>query len=199
MADALARTRMRAPERREAILRAAREEFARHGFHAAGTAAIARAAGCSEAVIYRHFPSKKALLRAVLEEEVWGLAPQGEHPLRGDPAAGMPALLEARLADPDTVTAIRMVLLAISLSEDPEIGPTVLRAFATVRERLRAAVEAAQAAGRMRSDVDPELLTWIWHGLLLVAAIRRGISDDGAALEAVAAAEVLQRLLQAGR
>jgi len=199
MADARARTRMRAPERREAILRAAREEFARHGFHGAGTAAIAGAAGCSEAVIYRHFPSKKALLAAVLEEEVWGPAPQGEHPLRGDPAAGMPALLEARLADPDTVTAIRMVLLAISLSEDPEIGPTVLRAFSTVRERLKAAVEGAQAAGGMRSDVDPELLTWIWHGLLLVAAIRRGISDDGAALEAVAAAEVLQRLLRPGR
>src|SRR5262245_58247017 len=105
---------MSGPERREVILRAAREVFARHGFHGAGTAAIAAAAGCSEAVIYRHFPSKKALLAAVLEEEVWGLAPAGEHPLRGDSAAGLPALLEARLADPDTATAVRMVLLAIS-------------------------------------------------------------------------------------
>ena len=194
------RPRMSGPERRRAILRAAREEFARSGFHGAGTAAIARAAGCSEAVIYRHFPSKKALLAAVLEDEVWGgPAGGGEHPLRGDPSAGMPALLAARLADPDTATAARMILLAIGLSEDPEIGPTVLRAFGAMRERLKAAVDGAQAAGRMRADVDPELLTWLWHGLLLVAAVRRSISDDGAAMQAVAAAEVLERLLQPGR
>jgi hypothetical protein len=68
-----------------------------------------------------------------------------------------------------------------------------------VRERLRAAVEAAQAAGRIRSDVDPELLAWLWHGLLLVAVVRRSISDDGAAMEAVSAAEVLERLLRPGR
>jgi len=200
MAGPPPRHRMSAPERREGILRAAREEFARHGFHGAGTAAIARAAGCSEAVIYRHFPSKKALLAAVLEAEVWGEpAGAGEHPLRGDPSAGLPALLEARLADPDTATAARMVLLAISLSDDPEIGPTVLRAFGTVRERLRAAIGAAQAGGRMRSDVDPELLTWLWHGLAFVAIVRRSISDDGAAMRAVDAARVLERLLQPGR
>ena len=51
----------------------------------------------------------------------------------------------------------------------------------------------------MRADVDPELLTWLWHGLLLVAAVRRSNSDDGAAMQAVAAAEVLERLLQPGR
>jgi hypothetical protein len=51
----------------------------------------------------------------------------------------------------------------------------------------------------MSSDVDAEVLAWIWHGLLLVAAVRRSIRDDGAATEAVAAARALERLLQPGR
>lgn len=202
MASPPTRTRMRAPERRAAIVRAARVEFARHGFHGAGTAAIARAAGCSEAVIYRHFASKKALLAAVLEEEVWGEPPAGggrEHPLHGDAFLGLPALLESRLSDPETATSVRMILLAISLSDDPEVGPTVLRAFATVRERVTAAVASAQAGGRVRSDVDAEVLAWIWHGLMLVSAVRKSIRDDGTAMEAVDAAEVLERLLAPGR
>src|SRR5262245_2958112 len=138
MAEAHARTRMRAPERREAILRAAREEFARHGFEGARTAAIAGAAGCSEAVIYRHFSSKKALLVAVLGREAWGSRSQpSAHPLLPDAALTLPDLLAARLADPDLRVAARMILLAISLSDDPEVGPVVERAFATVRGRLK--------------------------------------------------------------
>lgn len=192
---------MRAPERRAAIVRAAREEFARRGYHGAGTAAIARAAGCSEAVIYRHFPSKKALLAAAFEEEVWG--GEGEqsarHPIRPDPGLPLPDLLEARLADPETVISARMILLAISLADDPEIGPLVERAFGTVRERVVAVIRAAQQGGEMRPDVDAEVLAWIWHGLLLVGAVRKSISDDGVAEEAVVAARVLGRLMQPGR
>jgi AcrR family transcriptional regulator len=196
MAAPARRARMSAPERRAAILRAAREEFARHGFHGAGTAAIARSAGCSEAVLYRHFPSKKALLAAVLEAEVWAGPP---HPLPAGPSPPLPEVLAARLSDPDTTVAVRMILLAISLSDDPEVGPVVIRAFGTVRERVKAAVESAQASGAMRADVDAELLTWIWHGLLLIGAIRKGIRDDGVATGAAEAARVLGRLLQPGR
>lgn len=50
----------------------------------------------------------------------------------------------------------------------------------------------------MRADVDAEALTWIWHGLLLVGAVRRSISDDGFATGAVGAARSLGRLLGAG-
>jgi AcrR family transcriptional regulator len=201
MAETSIRMRMSGPERRTAILRAAREQFALHGFHGAGTASIARAAGCSEAVLYRHFASKKALLAAVLDEEVWGGPPAAPatHPLLPDAAIPLPDVLAARLADPDTRIAVRMILLAISLSDDSEVGPTVVRAFGTVRERVKAAIEASQAAGRMRSDVDVELLTWLWHGLLLVAGIRQGIRDDGTALQAIDAARVLEQLLRPGR
>ena len=61
-----ARQRLTRDERYETILAAARTVFARHGYHRAGTAEIARAAGCSEPMLYKHFPSKQALFAAVL-------------------------------------------------------------------------------------------------------------------------------------
>ena len=126
------RARMPGPERRSAILAAARAEFARHGFHGAGTAAIARAAGCSEAILYRHFASKKALLVAVLREEIAArvaasraLAP----PPGTDPAAALPAVLAGRLSEEEMATTARLILLAISLTGDPEVGDAVREAF----------------------------------------------------------------------
>jgi AcrR family transcriptional regulator len=58
-------TRQTAEERREAVLGAARIEFAQHGYHGASTDAIARRAGISQPYLFRLFGSKKALFIAV--------------------------------------------------------------------------------------------------------------------------------------
>ena len=60
-------TRQTAEERRQAVLEAARHEFARHGLHGASTDAIARAAGISQPYLFRLFGSKKELFLAVNE------------------------------------------------------------------------------------------------------------------------------------
>jgi AcrR family transcriptional regulator len=61
-------TRQTAEERREAVLEAARYEFAQHGIHGASTDAIARLAGISQPYLFRLFGSKKALFIAVNEQ-----------------------------------------------------------------------------------------------------------------------------------
>jgi AcrR family transcriptional regulator len=58
-------TRQTAAERREAVLEAARYEFAEHGLHGASTDAIARRAGISQPYLFRLFGSKKELFLAV--------------------------------------------------------------------------------------------------------------------------------------
>jgi AcrR family transcriptional regulator len=58
-----------AEQNRETILAAARAAFAERGV-AAGVDHIARLAGVGPATLYRHFPSKAALVDAVLEEGV---------------------------------------------------------------------------------------------------------------------------------
>ncbi len=57
--------RQTAEQRREAVLQAARGEFARHGLHGASTDAIARLAGISQPYLFRLFGSKKELFLAV--------------------------------------------------------------------------------------------------------------------------------------
>jgi len=192
------RTRMAGPERRMAILRAAREAFARHGYHGAGTAMIAEAAGCSEAVLYRHFSSKRELLAAVLEEEVRGRVESGRAiaPPQGvEPSSALPRVLAARLRDEEMATSVRLILMSIGNADELGIGADVRAAFERVREPLRAAIESGQATGWVRGDIDPELATWLWHGLFLVAAVRNTMAADGVAMQAVEAAEVLARLL----
>src|SRR6201986_4672953 len=53
--------RMSGPERRAQVLRVAAGEFADHGLHGASTEAIARAAGITQAYVFRMFGTKKAL------------------------------------------------------------------------------------------------------------------------------------------
>src|SRR5215471_10520415 len=59
--------RLAAEERSQAIIKAALGLFADKGFDATTTRRLARAAGVSEALLFKHFPTKRALYRAILE------------------------------------------------------------------------------------------------------------------------------------
>ncbi|GAB4519650.1 MAG: TetR/AcrR family transcriptional regulator [Parvularculaceae bacterium] len=54
--------------RRREIVEKAADEFARHNFHKASMADIARAWGGSKAALYHYFPSKEEILFAVMED-----------------------------------------------------------------------------------------------------------------------------------
>lgn len=64
------KTRMEAGDRRAQLLEVAKRLFAASGFDGATTKEIAARAGVTEALIFRHFPSKDALYEAVIEEGV---------------------------------------------------------------------------------------------------------------------------------
>ena len=59
-------SRLTADERRNAIVAAATEVFAEKGFHGTTTRELAKAARVSEALLYKHFPSKESLFSAML-------------------------------------------------------------------------------------------------------------------------------------
>src|SRR5437879_6986033 len=62
----MAMTRRDSDERRKAIVTAAVPLFARKGFAGTTTRELAEAAGISEALLFRHFPSKQLLYREIL-------------------------------------------------------------------------------------------------------------------------------------
>lgn len=64
------RARMSGTDRRNQLLDAALEVFSRKGFEGTTTKEVAAAAGVTEAIIFRHFPTKQALYTAVLDHHV---------------------------------------------------------------------------------------------------------------------------------
>ena len=67
---------MSGTDRRHQLLDAALEIFARKGFEGTTTKEVAAAAGVTEAIIFRHFPTKQALYTAVLDQHVQSAAVQ---------------------------------------------------------------------------------------------------------------------------
>src|SRR5579859_3792359 len=64
------RPRMSGNDRRNQLLEAALEIFSRNGFEGTTTKEVAAAAGVTEAIIFRHFPTKQVLYTAVLDHHV---------------------------------------------------------------------------------------------------------------------------------
>jgi TetR/AcrR family transcriptional regulator len=80
-------TRLSQDERKDRIIQAAARAFARTGFRGTRTRDIAREAGVSEGLVFKYFPDKKSLQKAILEyrlrqsgplvsEDVAALAPR---------------------------------------------------------------------------------------------------------------------------
>ncbi len=84
------RTAAEAERTRQAIVKAARDAFAEHGFVTASTTAIAGAAGVTRGALYHHFADKTELFRAVFVEI--------EHELNE-------TVLRAALAETDSLSA----------------------------------------------------------------------------------------------
>jgi AcrR family transcriptional regulator len=92
--------RLSSPERRQRIVEAVKAVFAERGFDGTTTRELAKAAGVSEALLYKHFPSKESLYTAML-----------------DACAEGPAFAEfSRILalKPSTATLVIMVRFAIS-------------------------------------------------------------------------------------
>lgn len=64
------RSRPSSQERQAGLIAAAASLFAAKGFNGTTTREIARAAGVSEALVFKHFPTKRALYAAILAEKV---------------------------------------------------------------------------------------------------------------------------------
>src|SRR5262249_61680205 len=84
-------------QRREQILVAATEAFARSGFAATGLDDIASQAGVTRVILYRHFDSKTDLYQAVLDRMCARLDAHVEEPVGGVSDANLVGPVDASL------------------------------------------------------------------------------------------------------
>ena len=92
--------RLRRAQRREQILTAATEAFARSGFAATSLDDIAAQAGVTRVILYRHFDSKTDLYQGVLDRMCARLEAHVEQPVGGFTDASIDGLLEAAVESP---------------------------------------------------------------------------------------------------
>jgi AcrR family transcriptional regulator len=124
-------TRKTAEERREAVLGAAFEEFAKHGFEGASTDSIARKAGISQPYLFRLFGTKKELFIASSQRcfaetlALFRSAAEGKSGEEAWQAIGR-AYMEMITAEPNR---LRGQLQAYAASDDPEIRDVVRRGY----------------------------------------------------------------------
>lgn len=125
-----AAARMTAEERREAILEAARTEFASAGFHGTSTETIAERAGISQPYLFRLFGTKKELFLASVRRcfretlETFQRAAEGK---RGEEA--LAAMGEAYLALLLDRSRLQAQMQAYAACDDPEVCAAVREGF----------------------------------------------------------------------
>jgi AcrR family transcriptional regulator len=211
--EAPRRRRLPAAERRETILDAAAEIFARAGYRAAKVSDVAARVGVTEPVIFQNFGSKAALFAAVVERaaaQVRALLDDlAEAP--GSAAGLLAHILTGSMhrqpgqAAPGTGTphdgtghpgAEYGVLFAdaIALAAEPELSGSARTAMRAIAAHLADLIRRAQADGGIRPDADPEAAAWLLLSVLSARRLRADTMPDAERLEADVTALALRAL-----
>lgn len=159
---------MRADARRnrDRLLAAAREVVAGHGAEAASLRDVARRAGVGLGTLYRHFPTREALLEALLRAGFDGLtARAGELEESDSPGLALVAWLRETVAVAHEYGgAIASMVAAIA---DPDSA--LHASCVTMRAAGARLLVRAQDAGEARADIDGEDLFALVGALAWVA------------------------------
>jgi AcrR family transcriptional regulator len=140
---------------RQRILAAALRLFSRNGFHGTSIRVLARSVGLTEAAIYYHFPSKRAIVEALYErrgvttalDELERLP--GEVPLDHQLVAN--ALASARLWD-ENADLLRVVVVEVLRGDR-----AAWAAHHELMERWRRGILDLLTRYRTRHEIDPSI------------------------------------------
>ena len=155
-----------AQRNRERILEVARQAFTRSG---ADTSLddIAKQAGVGPGTLYRHFPTREELLKAVYRNELENLATAGEKFAETMPP--VEALRAWLLLFVDAVAAKQIIAPALNtlVGDHKKVFEA---SYAQVHEAIRRLVKRAVKSGDIRKDLDPSDLLRVLVGVANVAS-----------------------------
>jgi len=173
--------RLSAEDRRRQIVQAAIALFARKGFEGTTTREIAQAAGVSEALIFRHFPTKQDLYSAIIDHKMKECRHSFQEELREARAHRDDLTFFVRLAeeilrmyreDPDFIR-----LMLFSALEGHELSRMVYETHvAEMFEELAAYIGHRVREGEFRR-VDPRVAARAFLGMIAHHALVRELFD----------------------
>jgi TetR/AcrR family transcriptional regulator, fatty acid metabolism regulator protein len=172
-------------DKRDAIMRAATRLFAQRGFFNAQVADVAKAAGVAAGTVYLYFRSKDDLLVSLFERTMRDAIAEGREALAG---ASCPRERLKRIARLHLTRLGRDRDLAVVFQVELRQSTKFMERFSSsyFREYLgliREAVEAGQASGLFRKDVNATAAAKILFGALDEMATNWMLSRRRYALE----------------
>jgi AcrR family transcriptional regulator len=181
------RQRLTAVERRQAVLDTACRVFAVSSYRGATTAEIAREAGISEPILYRHFGSKRDLYLACLEQAWAELRELAETAVADSPETCLGAVADAFMAKRAKIRLIDLWIQGLNeTADDPVIAKALRRQIREVHAFFTGLVADGQARGVIVADRDPRAEAWIFVAGGLLATIDQRLGGLlGGDLEAV--------------
>ena len=158
---------------REKILRAAREVFGQHGLRVT-LDDVARHAGVGVGTVYRRFPDKETLVRALFEQDLGIRQASAERALaHPDPWEGFVGFLMEMGADLAENRGLQEVIMLGSHSSEP---------IETVRGGmlpfLEALIHRAQESGDLRAEITPSDIPVVVQMLSAASQFTQGKRPD---------------------
>ena len=191
----VAPTRMAAADRRQHLVETAIRLFTEGSYRGTTTAEIARAAGVSEPILYRHFASKRDLYLAALEH-VWAKTREGWERLldeSSDACAAVEAIGKGHVSvrSPKLQLAELWVQALSEASEDPQLKRHLRRHMREVHDFVAGLIRRGQEQGAIAAERDADSEAWIMlaGGILGMVGRRVGLLDDSE-LQAIRAARL---------
>ncbi len=148
-------------EKRRAILDAAAEEFAEHGYEGASFNRIIAAAGISKGAMYYYFADKGDAYGAVLDDVMDGVERLMEGLERPTDRAGFWSALALGMArmEQEFFANPRLAALMRSLYQRGPGDATYQRLIARSHDWVASLLSLGQSVGAVRSDLPLDLLT----------------------------------------
>lgn len=170
--------RLTAEQRRAAVLECAGGIFSKGSYRGTTTAEIARRAGVTEPILYRHFRSKRDLYLACLESAWAETRQMWEEAVAAEPDAALwtsamgAAYLRASKERHGLVANLWIQALT-EASDDAEIRRYVKRHMGEVQAFVAGVIRRSQEAGGTPKDRDAEAEAWIFVSIGLLAAVSK--------------------------
>lgn len=176
--------RMAAADRRRHLVETAIRVFSTGSYRGTTTAEIARAAGVSEPILYRHFASKRDLYLAALDHVCSKAKAIWEEVLLGSPSvdAGLADIGRGHFSVHDCKFQLAELWVQAlgEASEDAELRRHLRRHMREVHDFLADTIRRGQAEGSLHPGRDADAEAWVFlaGGLLGMVGRRVGLLDD---------------------
>jgi AcrR family transcriptional regulator len=175
---------MPAAERRRDLIETAIRVFSDGSYRGTTTAEIARAAGISEPILYRHFASKRELYLAALDL-VWSRA-RGSWEQALASTSDVREALEAMGAGHVSVRDCKFQMAELwvqalgEAAEDPELRKHLRRHMREVHDFIAGVIRRGQEEGVLHADrdADAEAWTFLAGGVLGMVGRRIGLLNE---------------------